>query len=105
MQLGIFLAKSGGKCVFVGMGTPEAYLPTSNAFTREVDLIGVFRYASTYPAALSLLASGRLGAGISRMVSHRYALKDAEQAFIDVARGRDESGKGVVKVMIGPDYN
>lgn len=66
--------------------------------------LGVFRYNNTYPTALSLLASGRLGAGISKMVSQRYPLEKAEQAFIDVARGRDETGKGVIKVMIGPDY-
>lgn len=104
MQVGILLAKVGGKVIYVGMGTPEAMLPTANAFTREVDLMGVFRYNNTYPTALALLASGRLGAGISKMVSQRYPLDRAEQAFVDVARGRDETGKGVIKVMIGPDY-
>jgi L-iditol 2-dehydrogenase len=48
MQLSILLAKTGGKVVFVGMGTPEAMLPTANAFCREIDLIG------TYPTRLLL---------------------------------------------------
>lgn len=125
------------------MGTAEAVLPTANAFTREVDLIGeclgyrsflllssssqadpstpfpllpsfsflpiptptgVFRYCSTYPAAIALLASGTLGDGIAKMVTHRYPLEKAAQAFEDLARGRDESEKGIVKVMIGPEY-
>ena len=104
MQVACFLAKAGGKVVFVGMGTPEAVLPTANAFCREVDLIGVFRYCSTYPAALALLASGTLGEGIAKMVTQRYPLEKAGEAFEDLARGKDASGKGVVKVMIGPDY-
>ncbi|CED83274.1 Sorbitol dehydrogenase [Phaffia rhodozyma] len=104
MQVAIFLARTGGKVVFIGMGTPEATLPTSNAFTREVDLIGVFRYSNTYPTALSLLASGRLGPGIEKMVTQRYPLEKAALAFEAVAKGRDENGNGVIKTMVGPDY-
>lgn len=37
------------------------------------------------------------------MVTQRYPLEKAAQAFEDLARGKDDSGKGVVKVMIG-DY-
>jgi len=45
-----------------------------------------------------------LGEGIAKMVTHRYPLEKAAQAFEDLARGKDEKGNGIVKVMIGPDY-
>lgn len=52
-------AKSGGKVILIGMGTSNALIPISNAATREVDIIGSFRYADTYKEALELLASSK----------------------------------------------
>lgn len=53
MQLGILLAKTGGKVAFVGMGTPEAMLPTGSAFLREVDLIGTHNLNPFLPSSAS----------------------------------------------------
>lgn len=50
--------KTGGKVLLIGMGAPNALIPISNAATREVDIIGSFRYADTYKEALQLLAGG-----------------------------------------------
>lgn len=75
-------------------------LPVSTCLIREVDLIGVFRYANTYPEALALLASGQLG-DVGKMVTQKYPLDQAVQAFEDVRRGRDKDGKPVIKVMVG----
>ncbi len=86
--------------MFVGMGTANLLLPTGPAMLREVDLHGVFRYANCYPDALALLGSGQLG-DVSKMVTQRYPLKDANVAFEDLKRGRDKDGNTVVKVMIG----
>ena len=82
------------------MGTAQLLLPTGTSILREVDLIGVFRYANTYPAALALLASGQLG-DVSKMITHRYTLENAVQGFEDLRRGRDSNGKTVIKPMIG----
>jgi len=60
MQTAIYCARPGGKVCYIGMGTPNATLPLSAAVFREVDLIGVFRYANTYPDALALLGAGKL---------------------------------------------
>ena len=93
-------ASLGSKVLYVGMGTPNLTLPTSVSLIREVDLIGVFRYANTYPDALSLLGSGKLG-DVGEMVSQRYPLDQAVEAFEDMKRGRDKSGKTVIKPMVG----
>lgn len=50
------------------MGTPNLLLPTGPSLLREVDMLGVFRYANCYPEALALLGSGRLG-NVDQMVT------------------------------------
>jgi L-iditol 2-dehydrogenase len=82
------------------MGTANLLLPTGPAMLREVDLLGVFRYANCYPDALALLGSGRLG-DVGKMVTQRYKLEDAGKAFEDMKRGKDVDGNVVVKVMVG----
>lgn len=85
--------------MLVGMGTRNIMLPLSTAALREVDIQGSFRYANTYTDALSLLASGGLQ-GISKLVTHRLNLEDTAHAFELLARGKDEDGNMVIKVMI-----
>lgn len=93
-------AAPGTKAVFVGLGTSNLLLPTRLSLVREVDLIGVFRYANTYREALSLLGSGLLG-DVSSMVTHRYPLERAVEAFEDLKRGKDKDGRTVIKPMVG----
>jgi L-iditol 2-dehydrogenase len=92
---------TGGKVMLVGMGAPRLTVPLAAATIREVDVLGSFRYANTYPAALSLLASGKLR-NIEKLITHRFALKDAVRAFETLARGKDENGNMVIKIMISP---
>lgn len=100
MQLAPLAAVTGGKAVFVGMGTQELLLPVGLSLIREVDLVGVFRYANTYPEALALLGSGRLG-DVAAMITQRYPLEQAGKAFEALQKGRDEDGNFVIKAMVG----
>ncbi|KAJ7867761.1 chaperonin 10-like protein [Mycena olivaceomarginata] len=102
IQMSIHAAISGGKVMLIGMGSRNVMLPLSAAALREVDIQGSFRYANTYPAALALLASGKLR-NVDALVTHRFSLAQTAQAFNLLARGKDEAGKMVLKVMIGPD--
>jgi L-iditol 2-dehydrogenase len=92
-------ACAGGKVMLVGMGSPKVMLPLAAAALREVDIFGSFRYANTYPAALALLASGKLK-NIDKLVTHRFGLEDTAEAFELLARGEDDEGRVVLKVMI-----
>ena len=44
----------------VGMGTPIQTLPMSASHLKEVDIIGIFRYANTYTTGIKILSSGAL---------------------------------------------
>lgn len=88
--------------MLIGMGSRNVMLPLSAAALREVDIQGSFRYANTYPEALSLLATGKLQ-NIEKLISHRLPLEDAANAFELLARGKDDEGNVVLKIIVGSE--
>lgn len=74
------------------MGTPVQTLPIGSASLREVDLIGVFRYANQYPQAIEMISSGKID--VKGLISARYTLEQTEQAFEAL-----ESGKGIKTIV------
>ena len=81
----------GGKIVLVGMGHPIQTLPISEAALKEVDLIGVFRYANQYPKAINLISEHHgVFSNINNLVTARYGLEQAKEAF-EAVRGRQGS--------------
>jgi L-iditol 2-dehydrogenase len=84
-----------GRAVLVGMGGDEIPLPLSVIQERELELTGTFRYANTWPTAISLVASGRVD--LDRLVTGSYPLDETERAL--TAGRRDESA---VKVVVRP---
>ena len=88
--------------MLVGMGSPIQTLPISAAALREVDLVGVFRYANTYEKAIELVASGNpLLPDLEKLVTHRYCgLESVQQAFEMAGKTSDEKGNLVLKVVI-----
>ena len=89
------------------MGTPNPTIPLSSAALREVDLIGVFRYAHTWPDALRLLASKPMLAVEKAMITQKFSLENTDKAFEVLARGKADAVHGglVLKVMVGPNYS
>ena len=88
--------------MLIGMGTPIQTLPISQASLREVDLVGVFRYANTYPEVIKLLASKDKGLpAFDKLITHRFqGMEEIPKAFEMAARVKDDSGKLVLKVMV-----
>lgn len=104
VQAGIYASAPGGVVVQIGMGNPIQTVPVGAAALREVDIIGTFRYdGHSYPAAIELLASGKLKSTVEKTVTHRLPLEEGERGFTLAGKGIDEQGKPVVKVIIeGP---
>jgi len=90
----IHAAKFGGKVFVIGVGRPEIKIPFMRLSTREVDLQFQYRYANTWPRAIRLLRGGILN--LSKLVTHRFKLEDAVEAFNVAA----DAKLGGIKVMI-----
>lgn len=88
--------------MLVGMGSPIQTLPISAAALREVDLVGVFRYANTYKEAIELVASGNsLLPDLEKLVTHRFhGLDSVQRAFEMAGKTSDENGDLVLKVVV-----
>lgn len=106
MHTALYATRPGGKLIMVGMGTPIQTLPMSVAHLREVDILGIFRYANTYATGIRLLcAQSRGGAfglpSLDDMVTHRFkGLESAKHAFELAGRTVDDEGRMVLKVVI-----
>lgn len=83
LQSAIFATRPGGKVLMIGMGHSVQILPIAAAATREVDLLGVFRYAGTYTNAVGLAGSGDPSLpDLQRLVTHRVrGGENVEEAF------------------------
>lgn len=103
MQTSLYATKPGGKVIMVGMGTPIQTVPLSAAHLREVDILGIFRYANTYQTGIRLLAGkGAMKIpSLDDMVTHKFkGLAEAKSAFELAGRTVDDDGKLVLKVVI-----
>jgi L-iditol 2-dehydrogenase len=88
--------------MLIGMGSPIQTLPISSAALREIDLVGVFRYANTYEEAIKLVSSGNpLLPDLSTLITQRYkGFEEIPGAFAMAGRVKDEEGRLVLKVLV-----
>ena len=90
--------------MLVGMGHPIQTIPLGAAALREVDIVGVFRYANTYPESIELVqkaSKSAAGPDFSKLVTHRFSgLEEAPKAFEMAGKTKDADGKLVIKVVI-----
>jgi L-iditol 2-dehydrogenase len=94
----IHAVRFGGTVFVVGVGKNEMTFPFMRLSTREVDLRFQYRYANTWPKAIRLVDSGVL-ADVRKLVTHRFGLEDAIEAFNTSA----DAKSGAIKVLIVND--
>jgi L-iditol 2-dehydrogenase len=68
-----------GRVVLVGMGADEVPLPVSRIQEYELTVTGTFRYAHTWPAAISLASTGRVQ--LDRLVTGHFGLDQVREAL------------------------
>lgn len=104
VQAGIYATKPGGRIMLVGMGHPVQTIPLGAAALREVDIVGVFRYADTYQESIDIVLQAQKsadGPDFSKLVTHRFSgLQEAVKAFEMAGKTKDAEGKLVIKVII-----
>jgi L-iditol 2-dehydrogenase len=89
------IAKRGGKVVMIGLPPEDNFpYPLVYAMAREIDIFTVFRYANVYPAAIALVAEGRVDT--KSLITHRFPLEKAEDALLL----SDSRADGVIKAMV-----
>ena len=88
--------------MLIGMGSPIQTLPISAAALREIDLVGVFRYANTYAEAIKLVGSNNpLLPDLSKLVTQRFkGFEAVPEAFAMARRVKDDAGNLVLKVVV-----
>ena len=88
--------------MIIGMGNPVQTLPVSAASLREVDLIGVFRYANNYPDAIRLLQGpGGSSPDLGKLITHKVkGMDNIEAAFKMAGNVKDGNGNLVIKVLV-----
>ncbi|RAR08131.1 sorbitol dehydrogenase [Stemphylium lycopersici] len=91
MQAGLYATRPGGKLIMVGMGTPIQTLPMSASHLKEVDIIGIFRYANTYPTGIKILSAGVLPS-LDNMITHRAIMAESTgNPLVSTTRASDAS--------------
>jgi L-iditol 2-dehydrogenase len=58
-------------------------IPMPVVMTRELSIVGMFRYANCHPAAISLAAAARVD--LDELVDRRFPLEQSQDALIAAA--------------------
>ncbi|OTB05655.1 hypothetical protein M426DRAFT_319641 [Hypoxylon sp. CI-4A] len=90
----IWAVKFGGRVFVIGVGGEEMKYPFMRCSTREVNFQFQYRYCNTWPRAIRLVENGVID--LSRLVTHRFKLEDAVEAFHTAA----DPKTGAIKVQI-----
>ncbi|RMZ76643.1 hypothetical protein DV738_g4860, partial [Chaetothyriales sp. CBS 135597] len=93
----IWSVRFGGKVFVIGVGKNEMTVPFMRLSTMEIDLQYQYRYANTWPKAIRLVRSGVIN--LDKLVTHRFNLSDALQAF----KTASDPKSGAIKVQIKND--
>lgn len=89
------LAKKGGKIVIIGNVHGDTPLNLIRLATREIDIIGIFRYLNLYPKSIEAIASGAID--IKSICTDIYSFEDVQRGFDDAYERKMEVVKAVIE--------
>jgi len=93
----IYSVKFGGLVFVIGVGKDVQTIPFMHLSAHEIDLKYQYRYSNQYPKAIRLVSGGLIN--VKPLVTHRFALEDAVEAF----KIASDYSKGSIKVQILDD--
>jgi len=97
VRQGIELVRRGGTVVWIGLpGTDPCPVSVLQAINKEMDILGIYRYANVYPDAIRLAASGKIN--LALLVTHRFPLVEVKQALDTVVEQKASAMKVLVEV-------
>ncbi len=96
-QMTVDVTKRGGKVVLVGIPSKAEFdFGIIKTIDKELDILGVFRYANTYPGCVDLLNSGKVD--LKSLITHRFPLEKTQDALQFAHEHKAESIKVVVNL-------
>ncbi|MDD3713365.1 MAG: NAD(P)-dependent alcohol dehydrogenase [Atribacterota bacterium] len=96
-QMTVEVAKRGGKVVLIGLPSQAEFnFNIIKTIDKELDVLGIFRYANAYPGGVDLLNSGRVN--LKSLITHRFPLEKAQEALLFAHEHKAESIKVVVNL-------
>jgi len=84
-----------GRAVLIGAGPEELTVPLSAVQNKELQMMGAYRYAHTWPAAIALAVGGTID--LDAMVTGHFGLDDVAAALEAPARDPE-----TIKVVVRP---
>lgn len=94
-QQTVKLAKNGGKVILVGLPAQEEIeFNTNQIITKELDVLGIFRYANMYPKAIRLAEKGQVN--LKTVISKKFSFSQTEEALKFARDNKESSIKTVV---------
>ena len=93
LRLAIEACARGATIVQIGNLPPEGALPANLVVSKELALLGSFRYVNVFEKVVDLIEGGRIS--VSHLVTHVFPLKELPSAMETAARKG-----GAIKVQV-----
>lgn len=98
-QMTVELVRKGGKVVLIGLpSVSRVDLDVIKVIDKELDVLGIFRYANTYKGCVDLLNSGKVNLG--SLITHRFPLEKTQEALWFAHEHKMDTIKVVVNVGV-----
>ena len=98
LSAGMWQLAPGGRAAMVGVpNSAEVQTPLPALHDRQISVTTIFRYANTWPLAMSLVDSGRVD--LSGLITDRFPLAETEAALMAGRRSAD-----TVKAVVLPQH-
>lgn len=96
-QLTVEVTKKGGRVVLIGLPSQTHFdFELLKVVDKELDVLGVFRYANVYPGCVDLLNAGKVD--LQSLITHRFPLEKTQEALQFAHEHKEESIKVVVNL-------
>lgn len=96
-QMTVELVRKGGKAVLIGLpSVARVDFDVIKVIDKELDVLGIFRYANTYKGCVDLLNAGKVN--LATLITHRFPLEKAQEALQFAHEHKMDAIKVVVNV-------
>ncbi|CAK9298553.1 unnamed protein product [Gordionus sp. m RMFG-2023] len=98
IELALKVTKPGGKLICIGFSFHPTKIKVANIIVKQIDILGIFRYANCFPQTISLLHNCRNKEEIRKiMITHMFNFSESLEAY---TVAKENSRNNAVKVMI-----